>query len=206
MSFELCATCNVELPFCDCYANGPVPPEQGSEPREWVCCGGSIYELGYEPKGYIEDAKIRLVQKSAYLAVCQERDSLAQEVIDMFEQLFAARRALDDSKQLREADNNRILELECERDEALQDRTSLEYVIEMVERAVSDTPTYADNCMSDLLERMNGLSDCDHSSAPEKLQNASLAARSFAEVLNETLERLILERKAKRKAKKETQR
>lgn len=74
-----CPVCNPLSPEQENYDHLydiASPPEQGGDPREWVCCGGSIYELGYEPKGYIEAAKIRLVQKSAYLAVCQERDAL----------------------------------------------------------------------------------------------------------------------------------
>lgn len=63
-------------------------PEQGSEPREWWITpyGAHISYLGPD------EQSVHVIEKSAYLAVCEERD------------------------------------------EALQDRTSFEYVVEMVER------------------------------------------------------------------------
>lgn len=90
-------------------------PER-EEPREWFIDKSYRPPVAYEA----EDGVIGLVhviEKSAYLAICQERDSLAQEVIDMSEQLDGANEAgVQVTMKLQDA-NERITELERELEE-----------------------------------------------------------------------------------------
>jgi hypothetical protein len=65
-------------------------------------------------------------------------------------------------------------------------------LLELLKEAASDTMTYADNCVSELLSQMEEVRSCTESRAPDKMASIAMAARSFAEVMREKTEAMKL--------------
>lgn len=79
-----CPVCNPQPddnynPGTDSEFGDPTAFTSPKAPREWVVCGGSVYEPGKEPRGYVEWAKIHVIEKSAFEELTDEFHDLEHE-------------------------------------------------------------------------------------------------------------------------------
>lgn len=55
-----------------------MTPQDKSAPRQWTLAGGSVYEKGKAPSGYLSTAKIDVIEYSAYATLQAECERLKE--------------------------------------------------------------------------------------------------------------------------------